>query len=696
MMKKVILAILAILTAMPALASVALEQCAGPQQNTFCSGMETLNFADWDTVSNTGGTVTMSTAQVANGSYSAAITGNGTDNRAFLTSFPFAAWTNNTTYFMRFYIYLPSASMTSGNSEMKILGTPGGIFASVNCSSTSCTGMSFVGGGGSVFIGTLSTSAITLNAWHDIEVSYTVSSTVGGIAVLVDGTSIGSSLTSNTSADVGTTQIQLGQIGDGPVLPAGGTFFLDNFQMNKTGPIGAFAPSTITPVSYFLSPTGSDSNTGLSTSVPWLTPNHPVNCGDTITAAASTSYAASSFASGEWGTVTCGTNNNVAWLQCATFDGCKIAVTSGTASGMVVSASYWGVQGFEVDNTAGGTGGGSCFTADPASSSLSIHHIIFANDIANVCPLGGVTASTNGQASVDYFSAIGNISFGAGQTNTFCGSGFSVFEPVAFDSLPGTHIYMAGNFSIATTNPATVCFDGNGFIFDTFDGDQTPLTQSFTQQGVMDNNMSIGNGGNGLVVEFNNAGPGPNHAHVFVRHNTAWGDVNDTSQVGNTNCGEAFLFKTTNTEYFDNLVATNQTGCYGDTSVPLNAFTSEDGDATSHVYTNVGFSATGTNDQIITSGVFAYGPGNLFGTNPTFANAVVPSAPSCGSATSVPNCMATVIANFTPTNAAAKAFGYQPPSTTSVYDPLYPQWLCSVTLPSGLVTPGCLTASVNR
>jgi hypothetical protein len=55
--------------------------------------------------------------------------------------------------------------------------------------------------------------------------------------------------------------------------------------------------------------------------------------------------------------------------------------------------------------------------------------------------------------------------------------------------------------------------------------------------------------------------------------------------------------------------------------------------------------------------------------------------------------MATVIANFTPTTAAAKAYGYQIPGTASIYDPLYPQWLCNVTLPAGLVTPGCLTGS---
>jgi hypothetical protein len=74
-------------------------------------------------------------------------------------------------------------------------------------------------------------------------------------------------------------------------------------------------------------------------------------------------------------------------------------------------------------------------------------------------------------------------------------------------------------------------------------------------------------------------------------------------------------------------------------------------------------------------------------------NAKAPGAPSCGSASSVPNCMADVIANFTPTTAAAKAYGYQIPISGNMYDPLFPQWLCNVNLPAGLVTMGCLAQS---
>jgi hypothetical protein len=51
--------------------------------------------------------------------------------------------------------------------------------------------------------------------------------------------------------------------------------------------------------------------------------------------------------------------------------------------------------------------------------------------------------------------------------------------------------------------------------------------------------------------------------------------------------------------------------------------------------------------------------------------------------------MASMIANFTPTASAAKSLGYQQPSNTNVYDSLFPQWVCNVNLPAGLVTKGC-------
>ena len=110
----------------------------------------------------------------------------------------------------------------------------------------------------------------------------------------------------------------------------------------------ASATVTIVPSAgtlYYLSPAsagGSDSNNGLSPNSPWLTPNHPVNCGDVIMASPGTSYASASFSSGKWGTVTCKAGNNVAWLKCATFDACKISSGNSGVGGIWVAPKLLG------------------------------------------------------------------------------------------------------------------------------------------------------------------------------------------------------------------------------------------------------------------------------------------------------------------------------------------------------------------
>jgi hypothetical protein len=421
----------------------------------------------------------------------------------------------------------------------------------------------------------------------------------------------------------------------------------------------------------------SDANNGTGTGTAWLSPNHAVNCGDVLQMAAGTTYSYLNFTSGKWGAVTCAGGNNVAWVKCITFDACKI---SSTASAYIVeiTASYWGIQGVEVTGTTGALAG--CFVAYPTGGS-TIHHIIFANDIANGCMGGGFQSANNGSAGVDYLVYMGSIAYNAAQTATFCASGFSVAVPVASDTLPGTHILIAGNFAWANLDPS-VCngtspTDGEGVIFDTFNG------QSYVQQGAIKNNILIANGSAGMQV-FQNTG-----SKIYVNYNTLWGNRTDTHNTGGTDCSEFFFNQVDHVEAAYNLVATNSaTGCSGNN---LYAYFSDTA-TTSVIYNSWGYSASGFNDNY--AGTSPYGPGNTFGTNPNYANPTVPGAPSCGSASSVPNCMATVIANFTPTTAAAKAYGYQPVSTTSVYDPLYPQWLCTVTnLPTGLVTPGCVTGS---
>jgi hypothetical protein len=445
------------------------------------------------------------------------------------------------------------------------------------------------------------------------------------------------------------------------------------------------APAGIQAKVYYLSPAGSDSNSGQSASVPWLTPHHPLNCGDVVVAASSTDYSAVNFGTGKWGTVTCSSADNVAWLKCATFDSCKIRGT--TAPGMWVDQSFWGIQGWEVTTSSTDSYGG-CFVAQPNyDAPTEIHHIIFANDIANGCAQGGFNVANHGSAGVDYLAILGSIAYNAAQGNTSCASGISIFQPVQSDVLAGTHIYVAGNFSYSNLDPVQCNgappTDGAGIIFDSFDGSQGNISP-YSAQAVAYNNIVINNGGKGLEVNNNSAGS--YHSAIWFSQNTSWGNLTDPNQTW-LGCAEVSVYKAGNVHIYANLISTKApTGCSGHT---IYALAISGGDATNSVVNNLAYGYGGNNTFLYDSGSFAWGSGNQFGISPGFRNPIVPGPPACGGTPDVPRCVASLIADFVTTTASAVNLGYHQPTSIPDHDVLFPQWLCTAHIPSGLVTMGC-------
>lgn len=435
---------------------------------------------------------------------------------------------------------------------------------------------------------------------------------------------------------------------------------------------------------YFMSSSGLDSNNGTSSS-PWLTPNHVgLECGDSITAAPG-NYAAMTISS----TPTCATHGAVS-VQCAVFDTCKINQAVYSQGGILVQASYWAFLGWEVSANSGQYA--ACYQATPNGS--PIHDIYFINDIANYCMAGGFIAA-NG---VDYFAVVADIAYNTANGSAYCYSGVSVYQPVATDERPGTHIYVSQVFTWQNLEPPTcnggTSTDGEGVIFDTFNGSQGG-GPPYAQQAVIDNVLAIFNGAAGLYV----GGSGNSNAHIYIRHSTAYGNFINTNQQ-QTFCGqiESIGYPPTTAANANNYTqmyltlavpsGNTEPGCG---SNPAYAYYFGNVNSTDLVYNSAGYSSSSYNlgTSANTTG-FVTGPNNVFGINPVFPNPVEPPAPSCGSSTSVINCMATVIANFTPTNTALANYGYQPPGTAPVYDPLFPQWLCKLNLPTGLVTMGCV------
>lgn len=445
-----------------------------------------------------------------------------------------------------------------------------------------------------------------------------------------------------------------------------------------------------TNATYYMSPLGRDSNSGTSSSSPWLTPNHAgLNCGDTIIAAA-----------GGYPAITITTNptcsgHGAVDLRCATFAACTINQNTPNEAGMLIQASNWEIFGWQVSVTGAAYTG--CFGIQPAGNA-NLHDIYFINNVASGCQGGGFVASDNGKASVDYLAWVGDIAYNAAQGNAYCFSGFSILHPAMTDTQPGTHLYMAQDFAWHNLEPARCAgvnsTDGEGFILDTFSG--TATIPPYTQQAVIEDVIAIYNGAYGIFE----GGSGNSSAPVYIEHSTAYGNFINTNQ-NQSNCGQiaSVGFPTSSaaninryTQVSEDLAVPSGTTEPGCGSHPAYAYYFGNVDATDQVYNTAGYSSSSYNigsTPNITG--FTAGPNNVFGQNPGFPNPAEPAAPSCSGTASVIDCMAPLIANFTPTNPALAAFGYQPPSAAMVTDPLFPQWLCNVYL--GPIPTGCATGS---
>jgi hypothetical protein len=201
---------------------------------------------------------------------------------------------------------------------------------------------------------------------------------------------------------------------------------------------------------------------------------------------------------------------------------------------------------------------------------------------------------------------------------------------------------------------------------------------------VVDNNIVVGNGSFGLEIFNNQAGSA--HAPVYFRHITSWGNLRDTNQ-SKQGAGEITINDAKNTQVTQSLEQTIAgTGLGGH---PIYALALEGGDTSDAVSNDLADGVNGNNTMLYNVGSFTFVPGNLFGVSPGFNSPAVPGAPDCGGTASVTLCMAPVIANFTPTNSSAVGLGYQAPSSTPVSDALFPRWLCTANVPSGLITMGC-------
>lgn len=448
--------------------------------------------------------------------------------------------------------------------------------------------------------------------------------------------------------------------------------------------------SAYIPQTYYLAPSGaggSDSNNGTSSGTPWLTPNHPLHCGDTIVAAAGT-YASSSF-NGSWGAVSGCPAAGIyfATLKCAGPYVTSCVINDTNSNGMVISQSNWAVSGWYASST-----NGTCFAVRPASE-VNIQYIAVINSIANGCAGGGIATSPyfgSGTHGVDQFAVVGVIVYNAAYGTAECFAGISVYDPKNANSASGTHVFIAGAFSWANID-GTGCAsglnsDGQGVIFDNWSNSQT-TSIAYTGQGVVEQSLFIGNGAMGVQLLNNTA------ANVYVSNVTSWGNsqMSNLNTFGNPMGDLEYAAGTGVTQtinsIFQSTVSSIGTSCSGSACAVYAALVI-DGGSNNVVNNNYIFGVGGQNTDIVSSPGFSFGAGNTYAT-PNFVNPSVPGAPSCSGYRTTTACMATVIANFMPQAGGAVALGYQAPGPCMT-DANFPPWLAGI-IPIGLITQPCGT-----
>jgi hypothetical protein len=451
---------------------------------------------------------------------------------------------------------------------------------------------------------------------------------------------------------------------------------------------------------YYMAVDGNDSYDGLAAAHttgihgPWLTPNHAVNCGDVIYAEPGIYNSSARLWNISTTVSNCPSENNIyaAQIICKDAFSCSTSSSGNGYSAVKIVASNIALQGWVLSSFHPDA---ACAAINPQSNTI-LHHVAFVNNICNGAFAEGFGSYPRAAFyGVDYQAYVGNIAYNAAKGADFCYSGFSVYEPVNYDSLPGTHVFVYGNISYGNTG--TSCYAGlnsdhNGIIFDDWGGSQKRQA-AYTGSGVIKNNITFDNYGSGIAV----GGNGTSAAAIKIYNNTlAYNSRNTLSKYG---IPELLLNSVTGSapvKVFNNII---QADVYSYTVTG-----SQDAGATRYVYAVQSYNTTNiatVNDNYIYNVASVLGstlnntpkwPHFTFGSN-TNADANFVSAPAHG-AIAAPNCtgfstaigcLATVVSDFK--SKVAPTYGYQSPGDCAP-DSDYPDWLKGL-VPDGLVQKPC-------
>ena len=355
---------------------------------------------------------------------------------------------------------------------------------------------------------------------------------------------------------------------------------------------------------------------------------------------------------------------------------------------MNITASNWAIEGWAA--TGNGTKARAFQAYGAATGTTILHHIAFINDIAlnSAAAFGTDDGALNHNVpgnGIDEFAVVGDIAYASNQ-DPICVAAIDDAAPANYDTSAGTHVFWAGNF--AFNNRVTCVSDGEGMMFDTFDA------HAYTGQSVIEQNMVWQSTRGGVQITYQGLHTG--NAPMYIFNNTFFSN-NAGPGVGGYAVGEINVQSTTSAlpypiSIYNNISRTNYvtTGNQGTSyGVAYAALTGGaynvtwGGSGTQNIFKGEATTCLGSCD--VGKNVVAFNGGS-YGTNtysdPGFANvadllANRSGAPNCSSYANVNACMATAVADLTPTAGGMTGKGYQAPGAC-IADPYFPTWLKGV------------------
>jgi hypothetical protein len=312
---------------------------------------------------------------------------------------------------------------------------------------------------------------------------------------------------------------------------------------------------------YFVSPTGSDDNSGTSATEAVKTigkaTSLPLVGGDCVTVADGT-YDETVVIGTSGSADTC---SGYVVFRAASPGGANI-VSTDEYTGVTVAASYVMVDGFDMQDTGTGSAFGAGTNTLSNGHVIVYHHIAAIHDIAHDSGGAGL-----GAIHADYIRFEANVVYNNSSRSDYGDSGIDLWEAQASDDLPGFHIVIRNNYSygnIESGIPASLQTDGEGIIVDSFDyADLTYGSTPYAQDTLIENNVVWGNGGRGIEA----AGGEPT-SHVTIRNNTVFDNNRQLQQYP----GAEIVSYGNDNAIYDNIVILgpdDQNGSDGDQTYPL-------------------------------------------------------------------------------------------------------------------------------